>query len=70
MIPLEADFDTWGFVLVAVELRILDLKRLPPATESMSSFCCEQLEGLEKFSFDMRKKFQYATQINANSSHG
>lgn len=58
MIPLEADFDTWGYVLVAVELRILDLKKLEVSTR-MSSFCREQLDGLEQFSFNMRKKFQY-----------
>jgi hypothetical protein len=64
LIPLEADFDEWGSVLVAVELRIRDLEKVE-ASQRTSSFCQEQLVGLKNFSFNMRKKFQYAMQLNA-----
>ena len=62
MISMEADVDTWGFVLVATELRIIDLQKLKTTVKGeLGEFCREQLEGLEKFSLDMRKKFHYET---------
>jgi hypothetical protein len=66
MISMEADVDTWGFVLVATELRIIDLQKLKSSLDGdLGTLCREQLEVLEKFSFDMRKKFHYATQISS-----
>jgi hypothetical protein len=68
MISMEADVDTWGFVLVATELRIIDLQKLKTTVKGeLGTLCCEQLEGLEKFSLDMRKKFHYATQISSDN---
>jgi hypothetical protein len=64
-ISLEADFDTWNYVLVAVELRILDLQKVASKLDGdLPSFCQEQLDGLEAFAINMRKKFHYATQLN------
>ena len=55
MIEFEIDSDTCLYVLVAVNLRIQDLKKIEAIGRSMS-LCGEQLEGLEKFSDLLRRK--------------
>jgi len=66
MLQIGDSLEMWGYVLVAVELRILELKKLPSVTGRVSSLCIDQLEALEKFSTQLRREFaDYEAQFNA-----
>ena len=62
MIAIEKDVDTWLYVAVAIEARILELKKLEP-TGRLQSLCSEQIDLLEQFTSDLRRKvLDYAKQ--------
>jgi hypothetical protein len=67
MLQIADSLDQWGYVLVAVDLRILELKKLPWVMGRQSSFCKDQIEGLERFATQLRKELRvrYEAQLDA-----
>ena len=66
-ISISKDLDTWLYVAIAIEARILELKHLEP-TGRMQSLCQEQVDLLDQFASDVRKEIlNYASHINSES---